>query len=226
MFIQERGIMTEPFLTVYKGGSGDITEKKSKFIASVYPVKSEEEALTYIEQAKKKYWDASHNCYAYVIGAKDEIQRCSDDGEPSKTAGRPMLEVLLGEGVHNALVIVTRYFGGTLLGTGGLVRAYQGAAKEGLKNSVIIEKLCGRKIKITTDYTGYGKLQYLSSQLEVRFLETKYTDIVTVIALVQTDKVEKFIKKTIEATNGQAETEELEAVYYAVISGELKIFDL
>ena len=112
------------YKTVYKGGIGEIEEKKSRFIASVEPVNSEEEAVSFFNKKKKEYWDARHNCYAYVIGKKQELQRFSDDGEPSGTAGKPILEVLLGEEIHNALVVVTRYFGGILLGTGGLVRSY------------------------------------------------------------------------------------------------------
>ena len=111
--------------TVYAGGEGEIVEKKSRFIATVRPVSSEEEAVAFINEMKKKYWDARHNCSAFVIGDRQEISRCSDDGEPAQTAGRPMLDVLLKEEIHNVCVVVTRYFGGTLLGTGGLVRAYQ-----------------------------------------------------------------------------------------------------
>ena len=105
---------------VYEGGEGELIEKKSRFIATVRPVESEEEALEFIAAMKKKYWNATHNCSAFVVGENQELQRCSDDGEPQGTAGRPMLDVLLGEEIHNAAVVVTRYFGGTLLGTGGL----------------------------------------------------------------------------------------------------------
>ena len=104
---------------------GEIVEKKSRFIATVKPVDSEEEASAFIAEMKKKYWDARHNCYAYVIGERKEFMRCSDDGEPQGTAGKPMLDVLLGEELYNIAVVVTRYFGGTLLGTGGLVRHIQ-----------------------------------------------------------------------------------------------------
>ena len=101
---------------LYKGGEGELIEKKSRFIATTRPVESEEEALAFIAEMKKKYWDATHNCSAFVIGDRQQIQRCSDDGEPQGTAGRPMLDVLLGEDIHNMAVVVTRYFGGTLLG--------------------------------------------------------------------------------------------------------------
>ncbi len=217
--------MSESFLTIYKGGTGEVVEKKSRFIATVLPVETEEEAIAYIEQIKKKYWDASHNCSAYVIGSNNEIMRCSDDGEPSKTAGKPILDVLLGEGLHNVLVIVTRYFGGTLLGTGGLVRAYQGATKEGLQNSIVINKISGKKLRIVTDYIGIGKLQYISSQMDILLLETDYSDIVVILALVPMDKLEMFEKKVIEVTNGKIKMESLETVYFANVLGEVKIFD-
>lgn len=217
--------MIESFRTIYKGGEGVIIEKKSRFIATVIPVDTEEVALAFIEQTKKKNWDAAHNCSAYVIGMNDEIQRCSDDGEPSKTAGKPMLDVLLGEGIHNVAIVVTRYFGGTLLGTGGLVRAYQGAVKEGLKHCVIIEKHCGIKIQITTDYNGLGKVQYISSQMEATIMNTEYTDIVVITALIPIQLQNQFIKKVIETTNGTSILEELETIYYANVSGSIIIFD-
>lgn len=125
----------DKYYIVSKGGEGEITEKKSRFIAHVLPVESEEEALLQIENIKKKYWDARHNCFAFIMGKNNEIQRFSDDGEPQGTAGKPILEVLMGENLRNTLIVVTRYFGGTLLGTGGLVRAYGLSSKEGLKRS-------------------------------------------------------------------------------------------
>ena len=123
------------YKVVYEGGEDEIVEKKSRFIATVIPAESEEEALEFIEAMRKKYWNATHNCFAYVIGQRNELQRCSDDGEPSGTAGRPMLDVLLGEEIHNVAVVVTRYFGGTLLGTGGLVRAYSASTQAGLASA-------------------------------------------------------------------------------------------
>lgn len=209
-------IIIDSFQIVYQGGVAEIVEKKSRFIVAIVSVNSEEEAIEFIEQTKKKHYNATHNCFAYVIGDNNEIQRCSDDGEPAKTAGRPMLDILLGESIHNAVVVVTRYFGGTLLGTGGLVRAYQGAVKEGLKNSVILERLIGIKLKITTDYIGIGKLQYITSQMEITTLDTEYTDIVAMINLVPLDQYNQFEKKVIEATNGKAIIENLDKVYYAV----------
>ena len=153
--------MAQGIKILYEGGVGELEEKKSRFIATTLPISSQEEALEFIEKTKKQYWDARHNCYAYVLGDHHEIQRFSDDGEPGGTAGKPMLDVLLGENIHNIAVVVTRYFGGTLLGTGGLVRAYSGATKEGLANSVILEKLQGRNLLLQTNYSDLGKVQYL-----------------------------------------------------------------
>ena len=136
---------------LYKGGEGELIEKKSRFIATTRPVESEEEALAFIAEMKKKYWDATHNCSAFVIGDRQQIQRCSDDGEPQGTAGRPMLDVLLGEDIHNMAVVVTRYFGGTLLGTGGLVRAYSKSVQVGLEASEVIEKRSGVLLKMAAD---------------------------------------------------------------------------
>ena len=133
--------MLEKYKTVYEGGEGEIVEKKSRFIATVRPVKTEEEALAFIEEMKKKYWDARHNCYVYSVGKNREYTRCSDDGEPSGTAGRPMLDVILGEDIYNVAAVVTRYFGGILLGTGGLVRAYSRSLQEGLAAIRIVGKL-------------------------------------------------------------------------------------
>lgn len=214
----------ECYKTVYEGGTGEIIEKKSRFIATVIPIQTEDEALAFIEAMKKKYWDARHNCSAYVLGENHEIQRCSDDGEPSKTAGRPMLDVLLLEDIHNVCVVVTRYFGGTLLGTGGLVRAYQSATKEGLSNSIVITKYLGKKLQITTDYNGIGKIQYIIGQMELTTMNTEYTDIVTVTVLVSPTTENSFRKKVIEATSNQALIEDLETLYYTELDGDIITF--
>ena len=169
----------QPYKIVVDGGEGEYVEKKSRFIATVQPVETEEEAVAFIESIKKKYWDARHNCSAFVIGSKNEITRCSDDGEPSGTAGRPMLEVLLGREVHNVAVVVTRYFGGVLLGTGGLVRAYTKAVQEGLENSQIATLAYGTGMKIETDYNGIGKIQYILGKAGVTIQKSDYTDVVT-----------------------------------------------
>lgn len=217
--------MVEQYGTVYEGGSGEIVEKKSWFIATVRPVETEEEALAFIEEMKKKYWDARHNCSAYVLGERQEIMRCSDDGEPSQTAGKPMMDVLVGAGLTNVAVVVTRYFGGTLLGTGGLVRAYSSAVQEGLKNSILITKCRGTELVIGTDYNGIGKLQYLFGQRKIALLDTEYTDRVQFTVLVPASRVQEIRKAVTEVSSGQAVMEEKRSLYYAVVNGETVRFE-
>ena len=212
--------MVEQYRTVYKGGEGEIVEKKSRFIATVRPVETEEQALAFVEEMKKKYWDARHNCSAYVLGERQEIMRCSDDGEPSQTAGKPMMDVLTGAGLTNAAVVVTRYFGGTLLGTGGLVRAYSAAVQEGLKNSVLIDKCWGTMLSVGTDYNGIGKLQYLFGQRQIPMMDTEYTDRVKFTVLVPASRVQEITKAVTETTSGQAEITEEKSLHYAVADGE------
>lgn len=209
---------------VYEGGEGELIEKKSRFIATVRPVESEEEAVAFIAAMKKKYWNAAHNCSAFVIGENHQLQRCSDDGEPQGTAGRPMLDVLLGEDVHNTAVVVTRYFGGTLLGTGGLVRAYSRAVHEGLKSSRIIEKKTGSLLSIRTDYNGIGKIQYLLGQRGLSITNSEYTDIVVIETLVPEDCVGGLKEAVTEATNGRAEFLKEEEVCFAFLDGEPLVF--
>lgn len=216
--------MQDSYKIVYKGGNGEIIEKKSRFIATIIPISKEEDALSFIDLMKKKYWDASHNCSAYVLGPNNELERCSDDGEPGKTAGRPMLDVLLNEGIHNTAVVVTRYFGGTLLGTGGLVRAYQSATKDGLKNCTIIEKCYGKQLCIHTDYTGLGKIQYVAGTLNLNVLSTEFTDTVKITLLIPPDIIGFVKKKLQEATNGKAKFVELDDVYYAKTQDDILIF--
>ncbi len=211
-------------LYVYKGGQGEITEKKSRFIATVRPVESEDEAVSFINETKKKYWDARHNCSAFVIGKRQELTRCSDDGEPAGTAGRPMLDVLLKENIHNAAVVVTRYFGGVLLGTGGLVRAYQQATKAGLSASEIIEKKDGAVLFIRTDYTGIGRLQYLFAQEKITVMDTAYEADVLVRAVIPENDKKRIEKTIIEQTNGTAKLEWGDEVTFAEYDGEVLLF--
>jgi uncharacterized YigZ family protein len=151
--------------------------------------------------------------------------RCSDDGEPSKTAGRPMLDVLLAHELTNLVVVVTRYFGGTLLGTGGLVKAYQSAAIEGLNHSIIITKELGERIQITTDYNLIGKIQYFVAQEHITVLSSEYTDIVLLTALVPPSRNDFFIKKIAELTNGSATLNLSGQVYFTMLDGEVHLFD-
>ncbi len=216
--------MKESFKTVYQGGLGEIVMKKSRFIASVFPVETETTAIELIDSLKKKYWDASHNCSAYIIGTENPLMRCSDDGEPSKTAGKPMLDVLITHELTNLLVVVTRYFGGTLLGTGGLVKAYQSATIEGLNQSLIITKELGIKYELTTDYNLIGKIQYYIGQEQLTLLSSEYTDLVKLVLLVPPSKIQSFIKKIAELTNGSALFDECGQVYFTTIDGEVHLF--
>ena len=217
--------MLASYKTVYSGGEAEIVEKKSRFIASVQSVKTEEEALEFIEKIKKKNWNATHNCFAYAIGERSEIQRCSDDGEPSGTAGKPMLDVLMGGELHNVVVVVTRYFGGTLLGTGGLVRAYSKSVQEGLAQSTVITKYHGCKLNIDTDYTSLGKIQYILGQRGLTILDSIYTDKVTVEVLVPEDLYEEVVSEIVEGTNGQAGIEKGKDCYFAKVNKEMMIFE-
>lgn len=213
--------MTEQYKILYRGGQGELVEKKSRFIATTRPVESEAEAAAFIEEMKKKYWDANHNCFAYVVGERGQLTRCGDDGEPGQTAGRPMLDVLLGENIRNICVVVTRYFGGTLLGTGGLVRAYSGAVREGLKNSVVLEKLQGCRLVIRTDYNGIGKIQYVAGQMGISILDTEYTDQVTVTLMAPAGEVGRLTEQVTERTGGKAVIEDTGLLFYGILDGDL-----
>jgi uncharacterized YigZ family protein len=206
---------------VYKEGSGEIVEKKSRFIAYIFPAETEEEALTRIAQIRKKHYDARHNCFAYVIGDDRETKRCSDDGEPSGTAGRPMLEVLTGMEIHNTVAIVTRYFGGTLLGTGGLVRAYTAAMKEGLAACVLMEEKTGYKVSIRTDYNDFGKIQYLARAMELTELDTLYSDDVEMILLVPEEIIDKMEHDITEKTAGKTLIERQDKLHYGITDGNV-----
>ena len=210
--------------SVYGRADAEYVIKKSRFIATVCEVKSENEAAAFIEETKKKYWDARHNCSAFVIGKRQELTRCSDDGEPAGTAGRPMLDVLLKENIHNAAVVVTRYFGGVLLGTGGLVRAYQQATKAGLSASEIIEKKDGAVLFIRTDYTGIGRLQYLFAQEKITVMDTAYEADVLVKAVIPENDKKRIEKTIIEQTNGTAKLEWGDEVTFAEYDGEVLLF--
>ena len=208
-----------------KGGSGEIEEKKSRFIATVRPIHSEEEAFSMIAELKKKYWDATHNCSAYITGDGGRLQRCSDDGEPSQTAGRPMLDVLLGRNIRDICVVVTRYFGGTLLGTGGLVRAYQAATIAGLKESLIAEKKRGVLLSYSLDYDLYGKLEYLVNTNSYNAIDSQFTDKVLYTILVPAECEEEFIKKSTEASTGRAILKERRELSYVEVEGKVEILE-
>ncbi len=204
----------EPYKIIEYGGMGEIEEKKSRFIAHVAPAHTDEEALSFIESKKKEYWDARHNCYAYIVGGQEQVMRFSDDGEPSGTAGKPILEVLTGSGLRDVVVVVTRYFGGTLLGTGGLVRAYTQAAQAGLAASGIGIMLYGYKITVVTDYNGIGKIQYLLGKRGIAIEEPAYGEQVTIQMHLPCGEKEAVVSEITEATAGKAGIEVSEPLYF------------
>ena len=170
------------FKTIKNNTTSEITEKKSKFIANVYYIESVEEAENLIKENKKKYYDARHNCFAYSVFSKDgNINKFSDDGEPGGTAGSPMLNIITSKNLSNILVIVTRYFGGILLGTGGLVRAYTGAFTEALNMAEEIEKDYGIEAEIITEYQDLEKAKYYLNQNSIKIVEIKYDENIKII---------------------------------------------
>lgn len=208
------------YRTVYQEGSAEIVEKKSRFIARVFPIKTEEEAAELLEKIKKQYWDARHHCWAYIIGESQIQERFSDDGEPTGTAGKPILEVIRGQKLRNVMIIVIRYFGGTLLGTGGLVRAYTQAAQEGLLKSNVILKVKGYRLKIRTDYTGLGKIQYLLAQSGIPVVDSQYDEKVELYVLVSEEEEKRLVAELTEATNAKAQTERTQECWFAEIDGK------
>ena len=192
------------YIVVKEGAEGLYEEKKSRFICMTFKVDNEEQVAAILEAVRKKYWDARHNCHAFVIGENNEITRCSDDGEPSGTAGKPILEVITGAGVHNCLVVVTRYFGGTLLGTGGLVRAYTKAAKDSLSNSRLARLVQGEEYSIVTDYNSIGKIQYIVPQFNAKITDSVYTDKVEVFVEVVKEDSKALLNQITEGTGGRA----------------------
>ena len=187
---------------------GEITEKKSRFIASVFEIHSEADALAILEVIRKKYYDARHNCYAYVLGERQEIQRFSDDKEPQGTAGKPILEVITKQGFSNTLIVVTRYFGGILLGTGGLVRAYTQAAAVGLQAAAdqgnASSVYTGISMQISCDYSLSGKVQYIISQMGIPAGETLYSQEVTYQVFPALSDADTLEHKITEATAASA----------------------
>ncbi len=204
--------------------AGKYEEKKSRFLAFAAPASSEEEALAYIEGKKKEFWDARHNCSAYIIGEGMPKTHCSDDGEPSGTAGRPMLEVLEKEGLSNIVAVVTRYFGGVLLGTGGLVRAYQRSLKDALLHGELAEKREGAVYEVLMDYNVAGKLNYYLSAMEIPVLETTYQNMVKMRLLCPLELCRALEKKITELSSGAVTPKEVDRVGFGITSRGVHIF--
>ena len=198
--------MKNEYRTVKNESSDEFVEKKSKFIGYIKPVKAQDEAVEFIEKIRKKHWDATHNVYAYIL-RENSVERFSDDGEPQGTAGIPVIEVLKKENLTDCAVVVTRYFGGTMLGAGGLVRAYSKSAKIAVDAGVpIIVNLCAIA-DINCDYSFYGKLSSLIPDNGAVILDTEFTDDVRVSFAVKNDEFEKIRKLIIDSSNGRYDCE-------------------
>lgn len=208
--------MVKEYRTIFDMGTDEIVEKKSRFIGYVAHVESEEEADAFVLGIKKKHYDARHNCYAYVIGENQQKLRFSDDGEPGGTAGKPILEVITGLGLVDVCIVVTRYFGGTLLGTGGLLRAYTQAAQKCVEATEIINKQLVIPVNIVTNYNDLGKIQYLLGTEKIPVTESDYGEEVKLTVAVPYDDYDRLEKQLIEITAAKVTLEKNEAVFAVV----------
>ncbi|MCR5596256.1 MAG: YigZ family protein [Lachnospiraceae bacterium] len=204
----------DDYYIIKSPGEGEYTDRKSRFIGHAMPISGEQEAIVIIDQVKRKYWDARHNCYAYITGDNGEITRCSDDGEPSGTAGRPILDCLNNADLRNALIIVTRYFGGTLLGTGGLVRAYTQAANAALNAAQIRHMQKGSLISIRGDYNSAEKIRRYLEQSDIIIRDTTYTEEVETVIAVTDRMIDSVLDSVTQVSSGRAMIQVLENGYY------------
>lgn len=208
--------MLEQYKTVAGYGEDELVIERSRFIGYAQRATTEEEASAFIAMIKKKHWNAAHNCSAFVIGENDQIQRLSDDGEPSGTAGKPILECMKKNGLKDTVVVVTRYFGGIKLGAGGLVRAYTAGTVTGLKAAGIVAHLLHQEVTISVDYHWWGKVENELRLMNSRVADTIFTDKVAVLVHVQSGEEDAFIGRMIDLTNGQAGIRQGEKLYIEV----------
>ena len=214
------------FVTISEHDTAEIIEKKSRFIANIFHVENIEQVEEQLNKIKKQHYSARHNCYAYRIIKNDMIiEKSSDDGEPSGTAGAPMLNILSKNNLCNILIVVTRYFGGILLGTGGLVRAYSSSVQAGLASSQIVTRISGSKLQIATDYTGLGKIQYILGESGIQILDTQYTDQVVLEVLLSDEQLAPVQAEITEGTSGQAKMEVGEACFFAEVDGKEQVLE-
>jgi uncharacterized YigZ family protein len=201
------------YYTVKGYGEHEIVIQKSRFISYVSRATTEAEAQEFIQAIKKKHWDATHNCSAYLIGEHDQIQKANDDGEPSGTAGVPMLEVLKKRKLKDTVVVVTRYFGGIKLGAGGLIRAYSKSTSEGINHTGVVERKLMRLVQTNVDYTLLGKLENELRSSPYMLKDIHYLDSVTFDAYVEEEEKETFKEWMIELTNGRCDIIEGDMLY-------------
>ena len=205
--------MLSRYYTVKESGEHEIVIQKSRFIAHIKRVETEAAAQDFIQTIKKEYWDATHNCSAYLIGENDQIQKANDDGEPSGTAGVPILEVLKKKNLKDTAVVVTRYFGGIKLGAGGLIRAYGKATSEGISAIGVVERKLMKVMHVTVDYTWLGKLENELRSSVYTIKEIHYLDTVEFEVFVEEGEIEQFNNWITEMTNGQGKISEGEILY-------------
>jgi uncharacterized YigZ family protein len=204
-------LSAESYRTIGKAGETEIIIQKSRFICRAKPVRTEEEANQFIQEITKKHWDATHNCYAYLI--TDLIQKSSDDGEPAGTAGRPILEVIHAKKLLYTAIVITRYFGGIKLGAGGLIRAYSQSASAAIEAAGIVNRLLHQKVSLTFDYSFMGKIEYELRQSGYRLDPPQFTDRVTWSVWVPVGKENAFISQVDNWTNGKTLIELQEKKY-------------
>ncbi|SHJ07906.1 YigZ family protein [Lutispora thermophila] len=201
--------MEKSYKMIKQYAEASFVERKSRFISYAMPITTEEEAIQILNTIRKKHYDATHNCYAYILGENAEVQRSSDDGEPSGTAGVPILEILRKESLTNTIVIVTRYFGGILLGAGGLIRAYAEGAKMAVSAAGIIEVKKFSFFSVHIDYSYLGKIQHEAMKREYIILDTNYTDMVQITFLIPPDLKDALTEDINNWTNGNVLIEHL-----------------
>ncbi|MDO5717997.1 MAG: YigZ family protein [Tissierellia bacterium] len=214
--------MCDKYKSVFRYGEDEIIINKSRFIGYCKPVKDEGEAIAFIDEIKDIHKTATHNCYAYIIGKN--LQRFSDDGEPSHTAGMPILTTLLNEGLENLCVVVTRYFGGVLLGKGGLVRAYTSGCKIALEKSIIVEKIPHYLVKLNLDYSKLGSVENYFNNKEIQTVEKTYLEDVSIQLYIDIDSYEDFLEDIMNLTNGDLFSQIIGQKYLSVLNGKI-LFD-
>ena len=215
---------------IIENATGEIVEKKSRFIANIFYVANIDDANEKLNQIKKKYYDAKHNCYAYVIGINGDTVKSSDDGEPQGTAGHPMLYILKGNELTNCIAIVTRYFGGILLGTGGLVRAYSDSLKSAISNAKFSELLNAYEVSFSINYDDYGKIENVVQSINqlninrqnIYSIDKVFEDKVKLKYLVNTDVFDKLSKELTNITKGEVILDKNSQKNYYLVGKEIK----
>lgn len=212
--------MLQKYRTIKEDNQHEVEIKKSRFICFLKRIETEEEAKAFIQQIKKEHWKANHNCSAFVLGDHHEFQRSSDDGEPSGTAGVPMLEVLKKNDLINVCAVVTRYFGGTKLGAGGLIRAYSGSVAQAIVHTGIVEGRLQQEVFVQLDYSNWGKMENFIASENLAVKDTQFTDRVVVTCMVDENQVADFEAQVTDLLNGQVSFTTGEVTYHEQIIQE------